>query len=264
MRIPVRALRTGIVLTMCWRICSAQDDTPDWRKVALVASNLPIGIAFLHDLSVHRFQGLTASAPHWRPWDIPDASHGFDVAGNALYCYVITRTLRHAYEYAGFSPLPATLLSATNMLLFHAYIKYRESLYYGAQIHDFTGAWSGVSFAILQSSFPDLERIQFKWFWFDNRNKKGFAWSFLEEYHAQRFFVSIRLGDLFFEPRPLQGLGVVFGGGMQGSGKVRNYLGLDYDIRLLLPNFWGEALNYIHLPLPAVYYDNGIRVGLSY
>jgi hypothetical protein len=149
------------------------------------------------------------------------------------------------------------------MLLFHSYIKYRESLYWGAQKHDFAGAWAGVSFAVLQAAVPELERIQYKWFWFDNRKDKAFAWSFLEEYRAQRFFVSIRLGDLFFEPTFFHGFGIAFGGGMQGSGKVRNYVGLDYDIRVLLPNFLGEVLNYIHLPLPAVFYDDGLRIGIS-
>jgi len=261
---PVRALRTGLILLLCWGVCDAQDSrNPDWGKTALVASNLPIGLALIHELSVHRFDGLTARAPHWRPLSIPDASHGFDITGNALYCYLITRTLRHGYEYAGFSPFTSTVLSGMNMLLLHSYIKYRESLYYGAQKHDFVGAWAGVSFAVLQSAFPELERIQYKWLWFDNRKENGFAWSFLEEYRAQRFFVSFRFGDLLFEPKVLQGLGIAFGGGMQGTGRVRNYVGLDYDIRVLLPDFLGEALNYIHIPLPAVYYDSGFRVGLA-
>lgn len=259
----VRLLRTGLILLLCWKISSAQESTPDLGKTALVVSNLPVGLALIHELSVQRFGGLTPRPPHWRPLSIPDASHGFDVAGNALYSYVITRTLRYGYAYAGFSPLTATALSATNMLLFHSYIKYRESLYYGAQKHDFIGAWSGMSFALLQAAIPELERVQYKWFWFDNRKNKGFAWSFLEEYRAQRFFVSVRLGDLLFGPKILQGVGIGFGGGMQGTGKVRNYVGVDYDIRALLPSFLGEALNYIHLPLPAVYYDNGVRFGLS-
>ena len=126
---PVRAMRTGLVLLLCWRMCSAQEQKPDLEKTILVASDLPLGIALVHELSVHRFDGLTPRAPHWRPWSIADASHGFDVTGNALYCYVIARTMRYAYQYAGFSPVAATVLAGTNMLLFHAYIKYRESLY---------------------------------------------------------------------------------------------------------------------------------------
>lgn len=260
---PARLLRTGLILLLCWRVSSAQDSKPDLAKTALVVSNLPVGIAFIYDLSLHRFDGLTAHAPHWRPWSIRDGSHGYDVTGNALYCYALTRTYRYGYEYAGFSPFTATLLSGTNVLLLHAFIKYRESLYYGAQKHDFVGAWSGISLALLQSAFPVLERIQYKWFWRDNRPKRGYEWSFLEEYRAQRFFLSVRLGDLLFTPKILQGLGLAFGGGMQGSGRVRNYVGLDYDLRVLLPNFWGEALNYLHLPLPAIYYDNGLRFGLA-
>ncbi len=93
--------------------------------------------------------------------------------------------------------------------------------------------------------------------------QRGFAWSFLEEYRAQRFFLSVRLGDLFFRPKFLQVFGIAFGGGLQGDGKVRNYVGLDYNIRTLLPNSIGEALNYIHLPLPGVYYSDGFRFGLS-
>jgi hypothetical protein len=263
MKAPIRLFRTGIVMLLCWGVSPAQESEHDWGKTALVASNLPAGLALIHELSLHRFEGMAPRAPHWRPRSIRDASRDFDVAGNALYCYVITRTLRHGYEYAGFSPFSATLLAGTNMLLLHTYIKYRESLYWGAQPHDFLGAWGGVSFAVLQSGFPALERVQYKWFWYDNRRESGFVYSFLEEYRAQRFFVSVRLGDLLFTPRVLHGLGVAFGGGLRGDGRVRNYLGLDYDLRVLLPNFLGEALNYLHLPLPAVYYDNGFRFGLS-
>jgi len=143
MRMPGRLLRTGLILLVCWRISSAQDSRPDLAKTAMVTSNLPLGIEFFYDLSLHRFDGLTPRAPHWRPWSIPDGSHGFDVTGNALYSYLLTRTFRYGYQYAGFSPFTATLLSGATVLLFHGFIKYRESLYYGAQRHDFVGAWSG-------------------------------------------------------------------------------------------------------------------------
>src|SRR5512140_2787041 len=117
MRMPVRPLRMGLILLLCWRICDAQESKPDWGRTAIVATNFPLGFALIHELSVHRFQGLTPHAPHWRPYSIPDGSHGYDVTGNALYCYVITRTLRHGYEYAGFSPFPAALISGINTLL---------------------------------------------------------------------------------------------------------------------------------------------------
>jgi hypothetical protein len=255
------ASRMGLVLLLCWSTCNAQDSSKvDWGKTAIVAANLPLGIVLIEVMSEHRVKEVPRTSPHWRTE--PCDAQNFDVAGNALYAYFLTRTIRHGYEYAGFSPLAATALSGANTLLLHAYLKYTESIYWGAEKHDFYGAWAGISFAIMQSAIPELERVQYKWLWNDNSDTT-FGGPFLENYRAQRFFLSVRLGDYVFDNKFLQGFGLAFGGGLQGNGTVRNYFGLDYDIRVLVPGFLGEILNYIHIPLPAVYYDGKWHFGLS-
>jgi hypothetical protein len=258
-----RASCTALIAVLCWNSCIAQDSIKvDIHKTILIATNIPIGMECIYLLSSLRKQEVPLTSPHWRADSLGCDSQRFDIAGNALYCYVLTRTLRHAYASAGFSAVPATIISGVNVALLHAYLKYRESVFWGAERHDFYGAWAGISFAILQSAYPSLERVQYKWFW-NNTVTGDVANPFLENYGAQRFFLSVRLGDFLFENKFLQGFGFCFGGGLHGDGTVRNYFGLDYDIRVLLPGFLGEMLNYIHIPLPAVYYDNGLRFGFS-
>ena len=256
-----RVFGFGLALLLIPNLCTSQENNiPDWGKTAIIASTVPVSIGIIHVLSMNRNYGIRESSPHWRTRAC-DAQN-FDIAGNALYCYVLTRNLRYEYQYAGFSPFAASALAGANVGLMHAYLKYRESLYWGAERHDFYGAWAGISFAILQGAFPGLERVQYKWLWNSSGTKK-FDGPFLENYRAQRFFVAVRLGDYLFDQKFLQGFGLTFGGGLQGDGHVRNYFGLDYDIRALLPNFLGESINYVHIPLPAVYYENGLRVGLA-
>ncbi len=235
--------------------------SPSWARTALVASNIPISIYLTDKLNwggrLEKY--VPRSAPHWRT--IPDPlAHGFDNAGNSLATYVVTRSLRHVYEFAGYSPTTSLFLAGANVFIIHGYAKYRESLVLGAQKHDLTSAWGGIAFALAQGVVPELERVQYKWIVHnDGLADKNVDIPFIEDYRRQSFFVSIRLGDLLFDAKVLRGLGICYGGGLLGDfSGTRHYIGVDYDIREILPNGIGEALNYLHLPLPAVYCQNGV------
>ncbi|HEX9007004.1 MAG TPA: hypothetical protein VF889_06895 [Bacteroidota bacterium] len=232
-----------------------------WVRTALVTSNIPVSIYLIEQLNWggREEQHVHRSAPHWRT--IPDPlAHGFDIAGNSLATYMVTRTLRHAYEFAGYSPTTSLLLAGANVFVVHGYAKYRESQFLGAQKHDLYSAWGGIAFALTQGLLPELERVQYKWIVHnDGLARKSEDTPFIEDYRRQYFFLSVRLGDLLFDAKVLRGLGLSYGGGLLGDfSGTRHYIGLDYDLREILPNGLGEMLNYLHLPLPAVYCQNGV------
>ncbi len=269
------------------QMLEARAEGPDSVRafpLAVVAAHIPVVCIWIDGMYRWKYSDNAYGAPHdfqWTRWMGDNYSGGFDIAGNAMYSAVITRSEYYLFRWSGFDPIPASVLGGLTAGFYQAYAKHHEGYYTGAKAREFVGAWTAILLTMGQTIEPEVigtqtlarAQLQFSYRAYPGYIERPPHITPLDIYAYQKFFFMVRVGDLVFGKGALGGINIGVGGGYMpadkpgGPGDIRRYLFVvGYDLRWIIPGPLGDILNFYHLPLSfGVWTDRrGLHAGLAF
>ncbi len=262
----------------------AQETLGDSLRVHPVRLGIVLGTAAAAITAVHIYQANgwwkdNKAAFHFQE----DLRYGLhvDKLGHFYGAAVETFMLRKSFEWANFSEERALLWGAAGAAVFQTYIEIEDGFHtWGFDRVDFASDIAGAAYPVAQYYWPYLRNFNFKFSYHTSPllNEKGLNTGFkgqkhilLDDYEGQTIWLSFRMKNLL--PSPVADvwpswLCLALGYGARDVGTANDayrvaFLAFDLDVPNIIPQNTAflrtvsEALNFIHLPLPAVRFVPG-------
>ncbi len=218
-----------------------------------------------------------------------DLKYGLNVdkLGHFLGGSVLTFVLSKSLRWANFPESSALLWGAAGSLAFQTFIEVEDGMStWGFDRVDFASDVAGAFYPVAQHYVPVLENFDFKFSYHPSHllnepggvGFKGQKHIVFDDYEGQTIWLSVKVHDLLppaareFWPAWLCIAGGYGARDIAMPNPYRVYfVALDLDLTRIIPrDTWflrtlGEALDYIHLPLPAVMvYPRGVWYGIYF
>lgn len=245
----------------------------DHTRLAIVGGGLVALVAGIHIYQQNGWWRDNRAPFHFRE----DLNYGVwvDKIGHFYGATVGTFIARKAYEWANVSDEGALWMGSGTAFLFQTYIELEDGFSkWGFDRVDYIANLVGTAWPVARYYSPFLQKFDFKFSYHPspllgtNPGGTGFQGQkhlIFDDYEGQTLWLSIKVHD--FLPGAVQEywpgfLCVALGYGARDITSPDAYpvlfLALDYDMTRIIPDdTWflrtlGEALNFIHLPAPAV------------
>lgn len=248
-------------------------------RLAIVLGTAAAGIASVHIYQANGWWKDNKAGFHFQE----DLRYGLNVdkLGHFYGAAVEVFMLRKSFEWANFSEERALLWGAAGAAVFQTYIEIEDGFHtWGFDRVDFASDIAGVAYPVAQYYWPYLRNFNFKFSYHASPllNEKGLNAGFkgqkhilLDDYEGQTIWLSFRMKNLL--PSPVADawpswLCLALGYGARNVGTANDayrvaFLSFDLDVTRIIPQDTAflrtvsEALNFIHLPLPAVRFVPG-------
>jgi hypothetical protein len=276
-----------LVVCYCGRLYAQENDTTEVNKTRLcLIGGLLAGTV----VTVHLYQ----QAAWWQGEHTPfrfendwDYALNIDKWGHAFGAYVAANVGQSALRWSNVPEQKSLVYGCLLGLSYQLYVEMEDGFHkeYGFSPGDAFSDLIGASIPLAQSTFPVLQNFALEWSYYPssgylNALKTERFKVFIDDYEGQIYWLRLDphflLNDQMAHALP-KWLGVVFGIGVHnldgsGGGTRAYYLAADY--RLSSMDFFTgndfvralfSALDYIHLPSPAIALEDGkVKVGIFY
>jgi len=244
----------------------------DGLRLAIVAGTLGAGMLAVHFYQQNGWWKDNQTSFHFRE----DLKYGqsVDKIGHFFGASALTFSFSKALQWARVPESEALLFGAGASFLFQTYVEVRDGYSaWGFDRVDFAADLAGAVFPLVQYHVPFLRNFQVKFSYhpsdlLDNPGGIGFRGQqhiLFDDYEGQTFWLSFYVNRLLPEaadPFWPDWLALSVGYGARDVAEPTAHsivlIGLDYDMTEIIPQTSGflrtlsEALNFIHLPAPAV------------
>ena len=244
----------------------------DASRAAIVGGIVAVSIATIH---LYQQSGWWKNnrAPFHFQEDLKYGLH-VDKLGHMYGGTVLTFVLDRSLRWANFSDDAALMWGATGALLFQTYVEIEDGFStWGFDRVDFASDVMGSVYPVAQYHVPFLRNFNFKFSYHPSNlinepggvGFKGQKHIMFDDYEGQTIWLSLRVKDLLPEPVASYWPGWLCLAAGYGARNIATsnpyrvyFVGLDLDMTRVIPRdtaflrLLGDALNFIHMPMPAV------------
>lgn len=243
-------------------------------RLAIVLGTATAGITTIHIYQANGWWRDNKAAFHFQE----DLRYGLyvDKLGHFYGATVLGFVFKKSLQWANFSEESALLWGAAGSALFQTYVEVEDGFHlWGFDRVDFASDIAGAAYPIAQYYWPPLRNVNFKFSYHPSTllNEKGLDTGFkgqkhilMDDYEGQTIWLSLNVKNLLPEQAGRlwpSWLCLAAGYGARDVGSANDayrvaFLALDVDVTQIIPQdtaflrTLSEALNFIHLPLPAV------------
>jgi hypothetical protein len=271
------AALAGLFLVHASTPSYAQEDTTglNTTRLAIVAGTAAVGIT-----AVHLYQQNAWWKDHRRSFHVREDltyAGNIDKVGHLYGASVLTFVFSRSLQWANMPEERSLLWGAIGSTLFQTYVEVEDgfSEYWGFDRVDYASNLLGAWYPVLQYHVPVLQNFQFRFSYYPKDPGgpsaiPGQTNTLLDDYEGQTLWLTITPRGLLPEgatwwPDFLGiALGVSVRDNVSSNRYLTWYLAPDLDMRRIIPqDTWflktlGEALNFIHFPMPAVQFAPGV------
>jgi hypothetical protein len=269
---PVSQIQRSLMDSAGTRSVTIDTSGVNMGRLAIVCGFTAGSIAMIHIYQQNGWWRNNRTSFHFQE----DLIYGrsVDKLGHMYGANVLTFVFSKALQWANLQERSSLWYGAGTSLLFQTYIEVEDGFSeWGFDRVDFASDVVGAFYPVAQHYAPVLQSFNFKFSYRPSAlinegggiGFKGQKHLMFDDYEGQTIWLGISVNDLLpqsLEPYWPDWLGIAVGYGARDIAKANPYsvlyLSLDYDLRKIIPrNTWfltilGEALNFIHLPAPAV------------
>lgn len=254
------------------RACPPADDDStriNGTRLAIVTGTAAVGITAVHLYQQNAWWKEHRTSFHFRE-DLVYASN-VDKIGHLYGASVMTFLFSRALRWANLSEGGSLVWGATGATLFQTYVEIEDgfSEYWGFDRVDFAADVIGAWYPVLQHYVPPLKNVQLRFSYFPKDAGAasaipGQTKTIIDDYEGQTFWLTVTPHTLLPEGHRWwpDFLGIAVGVAVRDNISPDRYLAWyvapELDFRYIIPRdteflrVLGEALNYLHLPMPAV------------
>jgi hypothetical protein len=272
---PIRTAAVVMVLSFMCRLAPAQsqpaDDTTgvNGTRLAIVAGTAAAGVTAIHLYQQNAWWNEHRTSFHFRE-DLVYACN-IDKVGHVYGAQVITFLFSKSLQWANLSEASSLMWGASAATLFQTYVEIEDgfSEYWGFDRVDFAADVAGAWYPVLQHYVPPMKNVQLRFSYApkDAGGPSAIAGqtkTIIDDYEGQTFWVTFTPHSWLPEGKRWwpSFLGVAVGVAVRNNASPDRYLAWylapELDFRYIIPRdteflrILGEALNFLHLPMPAV------------
>ncbi len=255
------------------RVADAPDSTAvNTTRLAIIGGTCIAGVATVHIYQSNGWWKDNRTPFHFQE----DLKYGLwvDKIGHFYGATALTFMFSKAFQWANLSERNSLWLGAGGAIAFQTYIEIEDGFHeWGFDRVDFVSNVAGALYPVAQHYSPFLQNFNFKFSYhpsalLNNPGGSGFKGQkhvFFDDYEGQTIWLSVGLNGLLpqsIEPLWPDWLCLAVGYGARDIVSPVPYpvviLSFDYDMTKIIPDSseflktLGQALNFIHLPAPAV------------
>jgi hypothetical protein len=238
-------------------------------RLAIVAGSAAAGITAVHLYQQNAWWKEHRTSFHFRE-DLVYACN-IDKIGHLYGASVMTFLFSKSLQWANLSEGSSLVWGATAATLFQTYVEIEDgySEYWGFDRVDFASDVAGAWYPVLQHYVPQLKNVQLRFSYYPKDAGAasaiaGQTKTIIDDYEGQTFWLTITPHSWFPEGKRWWPafLGIAVGAAVRDNISADRYLAWylapELDFRFIIPqDTWflravGEALNFLHLPMPAV------------
>jgi hypothetical protein len=241
-------------------------------RLAIIGGTCIVGVATVHIYQSNGWWKDNRAPFHFQE----DLNYGMwvDKIGHFYGATALTFMFSKAFQWANLSDRSSLWLGAGGAIAFQTYIEIEDGFSkWGFDRVDFAADVAGALYPVAQHYSPFLQNFNFKFSYhpsalLDNPGGIGFRGQkhlFFDDYEGQTLWMSVRVNGLLpksVEPLWPDWLCIAVGYGARDIASPAPYpvviLSFDYDMTKIIPETsdflrtLGQAVNFIHLPAPAV------------
>lgn len=280
---PIRTAVVVVVLSLLipdgFARAQSGDDTTgvNGTRLAIVAGTAAAGITAIHLYQQNAWWKEHRTSFHFRE-DLVYASN-VDKIGHLYGASLMTFLFSKSLQWANLSEGSSLVWGAAGATLFQTYVEIEDgySAYWGFDRVDFAADLIGAWYPVLQHYVPPLQDVQLRFSYFpkDAGGPSAIAGqtkTIIDDYEGQTFWLTLTPHAWFPEGNRWWPafLGIAVGVAVRDNVSDNRYLAWyiapELDFRAIIPrSTWflrtlGEALNFLHLPMPAVRVGPGSMV----
>ncbi len=252
-------------------------------RLAIVGGTVAAGVTAIH-LYQQNAWWKTARAPFHFEEDLIYARN-IDKIGHLYGANVLTFVFSKSLEWANFSESRALLWGAIGSTLFQTYIEVEDgfSAYWGFDRVDFASDVVGAWYPVLQHHLPVLKDFNFRFSYLPKNPGSqgaipGQTHTVFDDYEGQTLWLTLTMKHLL--PRSVAmywpeflciSIGTAVRDNLTPNRYLVWYISPDLDMTKIIPQdtaflkLLGEALNFIHFPMPAIRFaPNVVWYGLYF
>jgi hypothetical protein len=257
----------------------AQTDTStslNFTRLAIVGGTVAVGVTAIHLYQQNAWWKEYRTSFHFRE-DLVYA-RSIDKLGHLYASSVGTFLFSKSLQWCNMSEPSSLLWGAVGSTLFQTYIEIEDgfSAYWGFDRVDYAADILGAWYPVLQHQVPVFKNFQFRFSYLPKHEGgagaiPGQTKTIFDDYEGQTIWLTITPGGLFSEKTlgwwP-DWLAIAAGVSVRDNNSPARYLvwflAPDLDMTRIIPqDTWflrtlGEALNFIHFPMPAVRVSPGV------
>ncbi len=262
---------------LCTMPARAQSDSTGLHplRMAIVGGTVAAGVTAVHLYQQNAWWKDHRTRFHVRE-DLEYACN-VDKVGHLYGASVMTFVLSKSLQWANMDEPRSLIWGAVGSTLFQTYIEIEDgfSTYWGFDRVDYAANLVGAWYPVLQHEFPVLQDFQFRFSYYPKNPGAptaipGQTKTIFDDYEGQTVWLSVTPGGLLPEGSNWwpKFLGIAVGMAVRDNHSSDRYLtwyiAPELDMRHIIPrDTWflktlGEALNYIHFPMPAVRISPGV------
>jgi hypothetical protein len=259
--------------SMVSRVADASESTAvSASRLAIIGGTVVAGVTTVHIYQSNGWWKNNRAPFHFQE----DLNYGLwvDKVGHFYGAAALTFMFSKAFQWANLSERSSLWWGAGGAIAFQTYIEIEDGFSkWGFDRVDFASDVAGALYPVAQHYSPFLQNFNFKFSYhpsalLNNPGGIGFKGQkhiFFDDYEGQTLWLSIRVNGLLpksVEPLWPDWLCIAVGYGARDIANPAPYpvviLSFDYDMTKIIPDdseflkTLGQALNFIHLPAPAV------------
>jgi hypothetical protein len=280
---PIRTAAVVMVLSCMCHLAPAQsqpvDDTTgvNGTRLAIVAGSAAAGITAIHLYQQNAWWKEHRTSFHFRE-DLVYACN-IDKVGHLYGAQLITFLFSKSLQWANLSEASSLIWGASAATLFQTYVEIEDgfSEYWGFDRVDFAADVAGAWYPVLQHYVPAMKNVQLRFSYApkDAGGPSAIAGqtkTIIDDYEGQTFWLTVTPHTWLPEGKRWwpSFLGIAVGLAVRNNVSPDRYLAWyiapELDFRYIIPRdteflrIVGEALNFLHLPMPAVRLGPGSMV----
>ncbi len=255
----------------------AQDDSTglDHTRLAIVGATTAAGVTAIHFYQQNAWWKDHRTSFHVRE-DLSYAGN-IDKVGHLYGASLLTFVFSKSLQWAHMPESRSLVWGAIGSTLFQTYVEIEDgfSEYWGFDRVDYASNLVGAWYPVLQHHVPVFQNFQFRFSYYPKKMGgpsaiPGQTKTLLDDYEGQTLWLTITPRGLLPENATWwpDFLGIAVGVSVRDNISPDRYLtwyiAPDLDMRYIIPrDSWflrtlGEALNFIHFPMPAVRIAPGV------
>lgn len=268
-------LRWAIVLLSLPQLAAGQGEATDSTridggKLAIVAGTVAVGVTTIHLYQQKAWWSGTRGAFHFEE-DLVYAKN-IDKIGHFYGANALTFVFSKGLRWSNFEEQSSLVWGAVGSTLFQTYIEVEDgfSRYWGFDRVDFATDLAGAWYPVLQYHVPYLKNFNFRYSYLPKTEGApgaipGQTHTVFDDYEGQTLWLTLTMKNILPErvgawwPDFLcLSLGVAVRDNLSPDRYLVWYISPDLDMTKILPadspflQTLGEALNFIHFPMPAI------------
>ncbi len=253
------------------------DREVDKGRLALVGGTLFTSMAAIHFYQQNGWWKDNRTAFHFQE----DLVYGLNVdkIGHFYGAHLLQFGISKSLEWANVSEVTALWLGAGGGLLFQTYVEVEDGFStWGFDRVDFASDVAGAAWPVLRYYLPSLQNLDVKASYHPSPllgsaggiGFKGQQHLVIDDYEGQTFWLSVKVHNLLSDPLKQYWpdfLCLAVGYGARDIAEANPYrvyfLAVDMDMTKVIPQTssflktLSQALNFIHMPMPAVQFSPG-------